>query len=231
MSINKWFHIWSNRNTNFYKKINLEDLIFFNGFDSPLGRMNKNDWLSYIDQVRLNCDITHSDSIFEVGCGSGAFLLPFFNAKHLVSGIDYSKKLVLIANKAIHNEIKVCKAHDLEVETKFDLLFSNHVFHYFKTIEYSLDVLKKMFIKCNKKVVILGLPDNKFKIDSELARRGILSENEYKKKYKDLDILYFDKKDFINFAKTNNAKIEFFDHNMPGFKQNKFRFDCIISKK
>ena len=47
----------------------------------------------------------------------------------------------------------------------------------------------------------------------------------------DLDILYYDKSDFINFAKNNNAKVDFFDHNMPGFKQNKFRFDCVISKK
>ena len=29
---------------------------------------------------------------------------------------------------------------------------------------------------------------------------------------------------------TVYAKVEFFNHQMPGFVQNKFRFDCLISK-
>ncbi len=30
--------------------------------------------------------------------------------------------------------------------------------------------------------------------------------------------------------KKKNANVEFFNHQMPGFVQNKFRFDCVISK-
>jgi hypothetical protein len=57
-----------------------------------------------------------------------------------------------------------------------------------------------------------------------------MKKNKLIKKYMDLNILYYDKSDFINFAKNNNAKVDFFDHNVLGFKQNKFRFDCVISK-
>ena len=233
MSNNNWFNIWSNRKTNALKKIDLEDLIFYNGFDSPLGRMKKNDWLAYINNVSIKCDLKADDSIFEVGCGSGAFLLPFFNLKHKVSGIDYSEKLISIANLALKGnfeKLKKCEADNIDTKAKFDVVVSNHVFHYFNSIEYSFNVLKKMLLKCNKKIVILGLPNISHKKESELTRRGLLTIEEYKKKYSDLNILYFDKLDLKTFAKTNNAKVNFFDHNMPGFKQNKFRFDCIISK-
>ena len=229
---NNWLDVWSKRNTD-SKKINLSELILLNGFDSPLGNMKENDWTNYVDNIIRNYGLNYGSSIFEVGCGSGAFLYPFYNSNYKISGIDFSKNLVSIANRIFKlntNKIQTCSAEKLDYSNKFHFVVSNHVFHYFPSLNYSFEVLEKMFLKCSKKVILLGLPNYDFKIESENKRRGILTFKEYEKKYSNLNILYFKKDDFKNFAEKKNANVEFFNHQMPGFVQNKFRFDCVISK-
>ena len=230
---NNWFQVWSKRKT-VSKEINLDELIRLNGFDSPLGNMKENNWINYVNNVIKRYGLDDGNSIFEVGCGSGAFLYPFYNLNYKISGIDFSKNLVSIANRIFElktDKIKSCDADKLDCSSKFHYVVSNHVFHYFRSLNYSFEVLEKMFLKSSKKVILLGLPNFDFKIESENKRRGILTIKEYEKKYSDLSILYFRKDDFVSFVSKKNAKIEFFNHQMPGFAQNKFRFDCVISKK
>jgi len=80
--------------------------------------------------------------------------------------------------------------------------------------------------KARRSIYISGIPDINFKKEQEKYRKDSLSEQEYQNKYKGLDILYFDKKWFIDQAKSKNFTIEFYNHEMPGFAQSKFRFDC-----
>jgi hypothetical protein len=83
----------------------------------------------------------------------------------------------------------------------------------------------------NKIVMISGLPDIKLKSESEKFRRGMFSEDDYKIKYQGLDILYFNKDWLISLGLDQNYDCFFTSHEMPGFAQNDFRFDCTFYKK
>ncbi len=232
--INNWHKIWSNRNVvqNTDYSI-LQNLIILDGFDTPLGMMTEEQWLSYIALFRERCGIFPGDSIFEVGCGSGAFLYPFAEQGHRIGGLDYSNELVEHAHQALpewQGSVFCQEAAAIDEQKPFDFSIANQVFHYFPDLNYASVVLDKMILKSQKAVYISGIPDIELNAESERERRGIMTIEDYEKKYAGLEILYFNKTFFTEFAKRYQLECSFYPHNMPGFAQNRFRFDCILKK-
>ncbi|HEY9705177.1 MAG TPA: methyltransferase domain-containing protein, partial [Allocoleopsis sp.] len=119
---NNWHLIWNKKQLNPDLEPTLEQLIALDGFDSPFSGMNKTEfWLSYIENIANKLQITSNDSIFEVGCGAGAFLYPFYQQGNQVAGIDYSSNLVNISKKAIpQGNIIVGEAIDIPLNNRFD---------------------------------------------------------------------------------------------------------------
>jgi 2-polyprenyl-3-methyl-5-hydroxy-6-metoxy-1,4-benzoquinol methylase len=231
---NNWHKVWSSRNVSINNSFSvLQNLIIHDGFDTPLGIMNEEQWLSYIEVVRLRCNINPSDSIFEIGCGSGAFLYPFYIRGHEVGGIDFSEKLITLAKQVMPNRLNefFCSdASSLKYDKKADVVIANQVIHYFPDMEYVTDTISKMIRKSRKSVCVSGIPDVRLKIESENMRRGLLTKSEYEKKYDGLDIMYFDRKYFLDIAEKHCLKAVISEHTMRGFPQNKFRFDCVLYK-
>ena len=76
--------------------------------------------------------ISAGDSIFEVGCGAGAFLYPFYQMGHRVAGIDYAQNLVHLAATVMPAaEIRLGEATALPTQQSYDVVVSNGVFLYF----------------------------------------------------------------------------------------------------
>jgi SAM-dependent methyltransferase len=234
--MNNWFDVWGNKgdlNTGLIANksfTTLEKMIALNGFDTPLGMMKEEDWIHFVESIKLRCNITKSDTIFEVGCGSGAFLFPFVESGYLVSGIDFSEKLIQ-KGMSLSSKLKLVnsEAANMPLDPKYDVLLSNHVYHYFQNLEYAKDVLKKMIIKSKRVISITGLPNIEYQKESELYRRGLLGTDEYKRKYRGLDLLYFDFNFFQKIANEYNCSVTFYNHEMPGFAQNSFRFDVLLT--
>jgi trans-aconitate methyltransferase len=232
--LNNWHRVWSSRK--FQSSLHgtlLEKLIAMDGFDSPLGLMKESEWRLYTDRLAKIASINLGDSIFEIGCGSGAFLLPFAEKGHEVGGIDYSEELINTARNAMplfKSDFIIGDATQCDQDIKVDIVIANHVFHYFSSLHYASDVLSKMLTKTKFAVAVTGIPDFEFKIQSEQARQGILTPAEYHKKYDGLDILYFSRAWFSDFAKLYSFSTSFYNHEMPGFAQNEFRFDCVFRK-
>ena len=93
--VNNWHRVWSHRRSSASISIQdpLQQLIALNGFDSPLGAMSANDWKKYLGIFVERCGLAEADSIFEVGCGSGAFLYPLLMSGYQIGGLDYSKEM------------------------------------------------------------------------------------------------------------------------------------------
>ena len=97
---NKWHSIWNNRTTD-HNEINLQTLINLDGFDSGAGKINAIDWTEY---TKLLVDLLHienGESVYEVGCGSGALLYSI--SEHVdikAGGNDYSDRLINVAKEA-----------------------------------------------------------------------------------------------------------------------------------
>ena len=227
-----WKEIWAKRNFQNGSNATLfQKLIWMNGFDSPLGSMNEINWRAYIETISKRINLKENSSIFEIGCGSGAFLYPFYEKGLQIGGIDFSVKLIDIAREVFKsNNFTVCDANSLNQEEKYDIILSNHVIHYFESLDYTSQLLNLLFKKARRSIYLSGIPDINYKIEQEKFRQESLSEQEYQNKYKGLDILYYDKKWFIDKAKNNKFSVEFYNHEMNGFAQSEFRFDCLFKK-
>lgn len=231
--INNWHRVWSRRKSPPELTVNaLQQMIELDGFDSPLGAMSENDWKTYVAVFAERCGLAIGDSIFEVGCGSGAFLFPFYQQGHPIGGIDYSEELIRVAQSFMPEwraEFRVMEAKEFS-ESPVDVVVANHVIHYFSLLTDAETVISKMLRKATKSVCVSGVPDAALRIESEQERRGILSLEEYNAKYAGLEILYYDRKFFVELAKAHSFNIRFFDHDMPSFAQNQFRYDCLMTK-
>ncbi len=225
-----WKNIWENREvTNDH--LTLNELIKVDGFDSGFGTLQENDWIQYIRSINDILNIQSTDSIYEIGCGSGALLYPFYKNGHIVGGLDYSKKLLQLASKCMKNmNFDLLSAENMDITIKYDIIISNSVFQYFPTKEYAKDIVLKMLHKSNGKIAILDLNDSSKKKQAVSIRQGTLSKKEYIKKYEGLDQLYYEKAWFEKIALENGYHIKIWDQNIKNYKNSEYRFNVYMKK-
>jgi trans-aconitate methyltransferase len=231
----KWQEIWEKRRIHGLDQsddINLQDLIFADGFDTGgFGKVTLEEWKHYIRFISKKMDLAPTDSIFEIGCGCGAFLFMWYKEGHHVGGIDYAENLISVAQHVMGGmNFRVSEAINFDTDEKFDIVISNGVFLYFRDYSYANDVVERMIMKARKAIAILDIPDLATKIESEGARRAALPEGEYDKKYEGLNHLYYDRDWFTQFSDKYGYKIEIFDQNIKGYGNSQFRFNVIIKK-
>ena len=87
----KWRDIWKNkvaqRDFSTLKPYaTLAELLRLNGFDSGSGTFYINDYLSFMQKLIKDARLNECESIFEVGCGSGAFLYGLQLERNKVEG-------------------------------------------------------------------------------------------------------------------------------------------------
>ena len=112
-------------------------MILADGFDTAFGGLTVEAWSDFVSSVCDSMRLVAGDSLFEVGCGSGAFsYLPYQNGI-TVGGIDYSESLVGIARRAMPNaNFSVCEANHVDTLQSFDVVMSCFVFSYFGSLDY-----------------------------------------------------------------------------------------------
>lgn len=229
----KWKEIWNKRDTSQidFTTTQLQDLIHADGFDSGAGKIDVESWKQYISFIEDKIHMEENDSIFEVGCGSGAFLHLWYSQGHVVGGIDYSESLIWLAQNVFKgHEFSLCEADQLDVSNKYDVVVANSVFHYFKNYQYAQEVLDRMVQKARKTIAILEIPDRAEQQESERARMEALSPAEYKQKYEGLPHLYYDREWFLHFAERQYLDIDIFDQNISNYGNNTFRFNVVLTK-
>jgi hypothetical protein len=238
MKGDNWEKIWNKREEYSHLKVHAESkvidkLLALDGFDSPTGFIKTDSWINFIDDLKSKYGILHTDSIFEVGCGAGAFLYPFYLSSNSVGGIDYSKNLINSCNKLMpHGDFDLNEAKNLNIEEKYDFVVSFSVFFYFTSYEYAELTLKRMYEKCRKGIMILDVPNLSTRDICEKNRRGVLSDEEYEAKYENLKHLYYDKNFFINFARNNPHKFyKIEDQKIENYINNDYRYNFVMLKK
>ena len=170
-------------------------------------------------------------SIFEVGCGSGPFLLMFQKDGFRVGGCDYSSSLIDVAKKVLSHPVELyCgEAVDIDPDVKYDSVMSNSVFEYFESDEYAEKVMQKMLEKAEYSIGILDVHDAEKKDEYLQYRRSIIQN--YDERYKNLDKKFFNKSFFERFAKKNQVMIEFRETNIRGYWNNEFVYDVYMYKR
>lgn len=227
--MDKWQEIWNT--TDRIDDHILEALIKADGFDSGAGSFTLKNWKTYTQEFYNILSIKSNESVFDVGCGSGAFLYTLYLSNNKVGGIDYSLPLIDLANRVMKNcDFQQIEAKKLDFEIKYDFVISHSVFHYFKNLEYAEDVIKRMLLKSTKSIGIFDINDKTKESEYNQIRMGKMNEREYAQKYKGLDHLFYEKKWFKEIAKKYEVEIKIFDQKFKGYSNSKLRFNVVMTK-
>lgn len=235
MKYKNWKQIW-NKNAIKIKPKNLIDLLKLNGHSSATSEINQKEWKKYTNYFIKKYDINQNHSILEIGCGSGAFLYFFFKKKIQCFGIDNSANLIKNAKKFFEKgNFYVGEANNLsEIKNKkIDFIFVNSVFHYFKNLKYTTQVLNEMLriSHSETKIIILDVPDkNKYELWKRSAIKKI-GTSQFKKYYKNLKHKFYDKSFFYNFASSKKLNISILNQKLIKKENSKFRFNIFLNHK
>lgn len=224
-----WRTIWNRRGAE--AELTLAGLVAADGFDHGAGHIAVDAWERYVGRVAGWLGLTPGDSIFDVGCGAGAFVYPYFQAGHVVGGIDYSAALVAVAGRAMTGmDFSAREARELDPAPACDIVVSNSVFHYFPDLGYAEDVLEKMIRKARKAVGVLELPNADLRAEAETARAAALPPGEYEKKYGGLRHQYYSKRWIEELGARHGCRVQIIDQQIDGYGNNRFRFNALLHK-
>lgn len=73
--MDNWRNIWSRTRQLPNADPNLQFLIDADGFNSGAGKISEEAWFTYVRHAASLMKIQPDDSLFEIGCGSGAFCI------------------------------------------------------------------------------------------------------------------------------------------------------------
>lgn len=231
--MNKWKEIWT-KEERVHNTV-LEVLIKANGFDTGSGSFTVEKWKEYTSSLfsKIDSRIVGRDkfSIFEIGCGAGAFLYQLYLQDYKVGGLDYSPIQVELAKRFISEEGFCCgEAAALDTTYKFDVVISHSVFQYFPNESYAETVINKMLEKSNGIVAFFDINDQEKKEKYHLIRMADMNEEEYWEKYNGLSHLFYKKQWFREIAKKNGCTITIWDQDFIGYDNSQLRFNVLMEK-
>ncbi|MDC0968024.1 class I SAM-dependent methyltransferase [Alphaproteobacteria bacterium] len=228
-----WLNIWKEKGIKL-NSAKINDIIKANGFDSSLGKFTASNWYEYINDNLRFIKFKRTSEILEYGCGAGAFLSYWYNKNHNLYGIDYSKTLINKAKK-IFPKVEFKKGEISTIKkfnTKFDLIFSHSVFHYFNDYNYAEDLIYSMIsnLKDDGYLLILDIPDKAKEKVYKKKIKSVIGSLEFKIKYLHHSHLFYEKSFFKNLAMKYNLKVKIFNQNYKAYTNSKFRYNVLLSK-
>ncbi len=190
------------------------------------------DWQVYADLIAAKLGMRDGATVYELGCGAGAFLYALRQRLELtVGGLDYSAALIAAATRAMPDgQFVAAEAKAVEIAPRYDFVISNSVFHYFP-LDYAAEVLGKMIAKAEVAVAVMEVPDLRTRAEAEDLRRDLLTREEYEKKYAGLEHTYYRREWFAEIAAAHGCECELFDGCVPNYAQNRFRFGALLRKR
>lgn len=229
MSSQSWKAVWGRRGDRGEGTANLDALIKLDGFDSGAGRIEVDQWRGYAGIIAEKLGLRSGETVYEVGCGAGAFLYALRERRSIsIGGLDYAAGLIAAASRAMPDgEFTVAEANAVDTRIPYDHVIANGVFHYFG-LAYAAEVLAGMIGKARIAVAVLEVPDVQTRQESEAFRRDALTQVEYDKKYAGLEHTYYRRDWFRAQAAAHGISCEVFDGCVPDYAQNKFRFGVVF---
>jgi SAM-dependent methyltransferase len=189
-----WREVWEARKLSSGEGSTLAALMAADGLDTGFGSAPEEPWRAFVRDSAATLGITTSSSIFEVGCGAGAYLYDLAQQGCTVAGSDISSAQIEHVRRAIPGGVfQVEEAHRLDVTEAFDFVVATGVFQYFPSLDYAQEVLRRMAAKARQGIAVLDIPDADTNDAAMEFRRGSMGEEEYAQRYAGLDHLYIDR--------------------------------------
>lgn len=154
----RWQEVWSQPTPEVSRrgeKSSLGDLIIADGYNTGYGDLEVDAWRDFVDRTCDLFELGAGDSLFDVGCGAGAFLHPAQRHGVRVGGIDYSPSRIELARRAMpEGRFELGEAIELDVKPPAEVVLSFGVFFYFPSLDYAREVIARM---CQKATCAVGV--------------------------------------------------------------------------
>lgn len=226
--IKTWKDIWVKRKNLNIDNITHNELFKVNGFDGLHSSISEDTIIPALDLYSEKMNLWLNESIYEIGCGAGAFLYHWHKKGHKVGGCDISSSLLEYADIAIPNSKWECvEANKLIVKDKYDHVISFSTFFYFPNYEYAKEVVHRMIMKANMSISIFDIPDLELKNESEAFRKETIPN--YEESYADLKHLYYPKEWWVNIANELGLTAVIYNQNIEGYKNSEWRYNVTIT--
>lgn len=226
---NRWKGVWSARSLDPRHGSLLAQLLAADGFDTGFGDVQVAAWTDFVNHWADLMNLDQRATVFEVGCGAGAFLYPLSARGCQIGGIDQSAALVDVARRVLPDgRFLVGDAAELPLDPPADAVVSSSVFEYFSDTDYAADVIHRMVEKTQRSVLIADLPDLSTR-DLALAHRieSIGGRDNYDVLYDGLDHLYYDRAWVERTLRSAGLdEVHTADQNLAVYSNGRFRFNA-----
>jgi trans-aconitate methyltransferase len=229
--MNNWQTIWEKKTENAAASSILSRLLAIDGYDT-LGAVTPEAWTHYVGQIAVKLNLQAGESVFDVGCGAGAFLWPLWQNGYQVGGLDYSINQIERARNAMPNivDFEADEARSLKIDSFYDHVVACGTFLYFPGLDYAEEVISRMAAKARKSVAILDVPDIAKKDEILRQRRATLGEEAYQQRYAGLDHLYYAKTWFIEILQRLGLTCTIENQILGGYNHSPYRFNILAHK-
>jgi SAM-dependent methyltransferase len=222
-----WASVWAARRLPSSGRLQ-DRLLTADGFDTAFGRVPEHEWTGYVMDWALRLGISSSHTVYEVGCGAGAFLYPLYQKGAGVGGLDSSQSLLAIARsvmpRGIFDEGDAATIPPLPLA---DFVLANSVFQYFPSQDYACRVLHQMTSKATIAIAVLDLPDQDLR-DQDIAMRvkALAGTDTYASKYSGLEHRYYSREWISQVLSGLGLQgVSTLSQSLPGYANAPFRFN------
>ena len=116
-------------------------------------------WRTFVADIAEALELREGDRVFEVQCGTAAFLLPLYEAGCVVGGIDSDARLVAVAREHMPDgEWAVGDMHGLNGSDKWDVVVACGALDLLSTLHDAGTLLEVMTRKATSAVAVLDVP-------------------------------------------------------------------------
>jgi trans-aconitate methyltransferase len=225
-----WRSVWERRTLAPGAPLTLESLIALDGFDGFGTVPDEDAWRTYAARIADRLGVVPADSIYDVGCGAGAFLEPFSRRGHRVGGLDFAPNLVAVARRALPDaELTVADARDLD-PAPYDVVVSHSLFLYLPDEDHAAAVVRAMLRKARRSFAILDVPDRAHAPAALAFRRAHLGEDAYGSHYADLRHLSLGREWFGRCLAREAVEIAIHDVDLAGYPHGSYRFNVYVRR-
>ena len=230
--MSNWHEIWEKKRDDETATSTLSMLLSADGYDT-LAAITPTAWTEHIHRIASRISLRTGDSVFDVGCGAGAFLWPFREKGHRVGGLDYSSRQIDRARAAMPQvaDFTVGEARALADQPAYDAVMACGTFLYFPDLPYAEAVFRRMAAKAERTIAILDLPDLAKKDEILLWRERTLGKKTYRERYAGLNHLYYAKEWFRNLLEQMDFDYAIEDQAFEEYNHARFRFNVFAWKR
>ena len=131
-----------------------------------------------VSNIEKILNLSLSDKIIEIGCGSGYLSNYFIQKKYNYTGIDYSKNMIETCKKKYNSNFYIGNATNLNFkDNTFDYSIIYSVLHYLDNIEDAFKAIKES-LRVSKKGIFIGdLPEKSHNKDHLLFNKNTFNKN------------------------------------------------------